>query len=361
MIRILLNMLNIDKNKKNEIALVFIILLSSANIFGNDLDRIINLNTKWKFAIGDYQKWASPTLNDDDWETISVPSEWENQGFPGYDGYAWYRTEFTLDAIYENDNIYLNLGYIDDVDEVYINGILVGFSGAFPPNYWTAYNAKRLYNIPREIIKFDKSNTIAVRVYDAQLGGGIVSGDIGIYVNQNIIAPELDLSGIWDFKIGDNLDWSKEQLDTDDWMNTMVPGFWRYIGYAEYDGFAWYRKKFYFNMDQYQNYVLVLGKIDDLDEVYINGTLVGSTGDLDSKHIEGTEYNKFRVYYLIDFNLKENENNVIAVRVYDGRKDGGIYEGPIGIMKRKTFQKYMEQKNTQHKRKNKSIWDVIFN
>ena len=134
MIRILLNMLIIDKNKKNEIVLVFIILLSSANIFGNDLDRIINLNTKWKFAIGDYQKWASPTLNDDDWETISVPSEWENQGFPGYDGYAWYRTEFTLDAIYENDNIYLNLGYIDDVDEVYINGILVGFSGSFPPN-----------------------------------------------------------------------------------------------------------------------------------------------------------------------------------------------------------------------------------
>ena len=88
MIRILFNMLNIDKNKKNEIVLVFIILLSSANIFGNDLDRIINLNTKWKFAIGDYQKWASPEFNDDDWEAISVPSEWENQGFPGYDGYA---------------------------------------------------------------------------------------------------------------------------------------------------------------------------------------------------------------------------------------------------------------------------------
>jgi len=353
-------MKNIFKNNHIEIILLFIIVLGNVNLFGNDLERIVKLNTRWKFSIGDFQKWASPIFNDKGWETIEVPSEWENQGFPGYDGYAWYRTDFTLDAIYDEDNIYLNLGYIDDVDEVYVNGNLVGFSGAFPPNYWTAYNAKRIYNVPREIINFDGKNVIAVRVYDAQLGGGIVSGDVGIYVNQNNIALEYDLSGIWDFKIGDNPDWSKKILNSDDWTNTMVPGFWRYMGYGEYDGFAWYRKKFYFNMDENQHYVLVLGKIDDLDEVYINGDLIGSTGDLSSKHIEGTEYRKLRVYYLTDFNLKENENNVIAVRVYDGRKDGGIYEGPIGIMKRNTLQKYLEQEKTRHK-KNKSFWNIFFN
>jgi len=354
-------MKSIIKNKKIEIVLVFITLFGCTNLLGNDLERIVNLNKKWKFAIGDYQKWSSPTFNDDDWETIKVPSEWENQGFQGYDGYAWYRTEFTVDAIYDKDNIYLNLGYIDDVDEVYINGTLIGFSGTFPPNYWTAYNAKRIYNVPRELINFDRNNLITVRVYDAQLAGGIVYGDIGIYVNQDNVDVEFDLTGIWDFKIGDDLDWAKKSLNTDDWTQTMVPGFWRYIGYGEYDGFAWYRKKFYFNMDQYQNYVLVLGKIDDLDEVYINGILVGSTGDLDNKHIEGTEYNQFRIYDLIGHNLKENENNVIAVRVYDGRKDGGIYEGPIGIMKQKTYQKFIKRRKTEYKKKNHSIWNLIFN
>ena len=354
-------MKNIYKNKYIQIALIFIVLCGTTKLFGNDLERIVNLNKNWKFAIGDYQKWASPKFNDDNWERISVPSEWENQGFQGYDGYAWYRTEFTLDAIYDEDNIYLNLGYIDDVDEVYVNGVLVGFSGTFPPNYWTAYNAKRIYNVPRELIKFDKKNIIAVRVYDAQLGGGIVSGDIGIYVNQNSIAVEFDLSGIWDFKIGDNSDWSRKDLNTHDWINTMVPGFWRHIGYSEYDGFAWYRKIFYFNLDENQHYVLVLGKIDDLDEVYLNGTLVGSTGDIQNKRIEGLEYRKLRVYYLTDFNLKENENNVIAVRVYDGRQDGGIYEGPIGIIKRKTFQKYIEQEKTRNKYENNSFWNIFFN
>jgi len=351
-------MKNITKNIG--IILAFIILLSSTNLFGNDLERIINLNTKWKFAIGDYKKWASPTLDDDDWETILVPSQWEDQGFYGYDGYAWYRNEFTFDAFYENENLYLNLGFIDDVDEVFVNGVLIGFSGTFPPNYLTAYNAERIYTIPKEIVKYDEPNIIAVRVYDSQLGGGIVSGDIGIYVNQSNLSPEVDLSGKWIFKLGDNIEWSKEEINTDDWMNIMVPGYWRYFGYADYDGFAWYRKEFNFDMDPYQDLVLVLGKIDDLDEVYINGTLVGSTGDLDNKFIEGNEYNKFRVYYLIDNNLKENETNVIAVRVYDGRQDGGIYEGTIGIMKRKTFQRFWEQKNNIIKREKKSIWNIFF-
>ena len=346
--------------KNIKIILALIVLCGSSNLFGSYFEKIVNLNKKWKFAIGDYQEWASPTFNDDDWESISVPSEWENQGFPGYDGYAWYRTEFTLDAIYDEDNIYLNLGYIDDVDEVYINGVLVGFSGTFPPNYWTAYNAKRIYNVPRELINFNNNNIIAIKVYDFHIGGGIVSGDVGIYVNQNKVALEYDLSGIWDFKIGDNPDWSKKDLTSDDWSNAMVPGFWRHMGYGKYDGFAWYRKKFYFNMDENQHYLLVLGKIDDLDEVYLNGTLVGSTGDLSSKHIDATEYRKLRVYYLTDFILKENENNVIAVRVYDGRQDGGIYEGPIGIMKRKIFQKYIEQEKTRRKYENNSFWNIFF-
>lgn len=354
-------MKNIYKSKKYQVFLILIILSGSSSTFGKDLERIVNLNKKWKFAIGDYQKWASPTFNDNDWESIYVPSEWENQGFQSYDGYAWYRTDFTVDAFYDRDNIYLNLGYIDDVDEVFINGVRVGFSGNFPPNYWTAYFANRIYNVPREIINFQGNNVIAVRVFDSQLAGGIVSGDIGIYVNQSSFDVEYDLAGIWDFKIGDNPDWSRKDLITEDWIKTMVPGFWRYIGYGEYDGFAWYRKKFYFNMDENQHYVLVLGKIDDLDEVYINGKLVGSTGDINSKFIEGSEYNKFRVYYLVDYVLKENENNVIAVRVYDGRQDGGIYEGPIGIMKKSTFQKFSERKDIENRRKNKSIWELIFN
>ncbi len=33
-------------------------------------------------------------FDDSKWDKITVPSSWENQGFRGYNGYAWYRVSF---------------------------------------------------------------------------------------------------------------------------------------------------------------------------------------------------------------------------------------------------------------------------
>src|SRR6187399_729509 len=56
--------------------------------------RLIDLSGKWKFSIGDKSAWSDPSFNDGSWENISVPSKWEDEGFNGYNGYAWYRTTF---------------------------------------------------------------------------------------------------------------------------------------------------------------------------------------------------------------------------------------------------------------------------
>lgn len=349
-------------NKKNIILKVLMLIMLSSNSFvsfAEELERIVNLNKEWKFAIGDNIKWSSPTFNDKEWETIPVPSNWEDNGFYGYDGFAWYRTEFEISPNNKEENLYLSLGYIDDVDEVYVNGILVGFTGVFPPNYLTAFNAKRIYHIPQNILKVNKKNTIAIRVYDSQLSGGIVSGDIGLYRNLSDVNPEIDLSGIWEFKIGDNLEWKRKSIDEKSWEKIIVPGFWRDIGYADYDGFAWYRKQFYFDRSAKEKYVLVVGKIDDIDEVFINGKLVGATGDMEDLVLQGTEYSQFRYYYLSEYIFKENENNSIAVRVYDGLKDGGIYEGPVGIMELQTFEKFWSTYKKKESIKINPFWDAF--
>ena len=90
------------------------------------LQRIESLTGNWKFSIGDNMNWSAYNFEDSDWESIRVPGNWENQGFHGYDGYAWYRNEFTVDVKYASSSLYLSLGYIDDVDEVYVNGKLIG-------------------------------------------------------------------------------------------------------------------------------------------------------------------------------------------------------------------------------------------
>ena len=103
----------------------------------NEWDKVIDLEGRWKFSIGDDSLWANPKYDDDGWEGVIAPSSWENEGYHGYNGYAWYRKHFNVRSKYKNQTLNLHLGTIDDVDEVYINGNLIGFSGSFPPHYET--------------------------------------------------------------------------------------------------------------------------------------------------------------------------------------------------------------------------------
>jgi len=89
-----------------------------------DLEKVIDLKGEWRFEIGDNQDFARPNFNDSKWEKMKVPSRWEDQGFPGYDGYAWYRISFKAPQKMQTHHLYLKLGRIDDVDRVYLNGVI---------------------------------------------------------------------------------------------------------------------------------------------------------------------------------------------------------------------------------------------
>jgi hypothetical protein len=337
-------------------------LLMCGFIYSQNLERLVNLKGDWKFSIGDDKNWAAPSYDDRSWETIQAPSAWENQGFHGYDGYAWYRKHFAFHYSVKGNNILLKLGRIDDVDEVYLNGHLIGLSGSFPPNYETAYYAWREYHIPEKYFFTDKENTIAVRVYDAELGGGIIEGDIGFYEDKDAMKLDLDLSGVWKFKTGDDENWKEEKLNEKDWEKIIVPGYWENQGHQDYDGFAWYRLSFKLEdklIDK--KFVLVLGKIDDIDEVYLNGKLIGSTGNMNRYPIRYNtkdEWLLFRGYFIPQDLLHSNKENVIAVRVYDGFKDGGIYKGPIGLIEQNKYTKFWREYKPPKQKK--SFWNWFF-
>jgi sialate O-acetylesterase len=315
-------------------------------IYANEqhLQLLQNLKGNWLFSIGISEDWISPKFNDTNWETIKVPSPWEDQGFNGYNGYAFYRKKFTISSNYRGRMLYLNMGYIDDVDEVYLNGYKIGSTGSFPPNYNTAYNAERIYYIPEQDINFDGSNLIAVKVYDSYNEGGIVSGEIGLYGGDPAISLDFNLQSAWKFQPGDDFRRKEPEYNDSGWSEIFVPAKWEDQGYRDYDGYAWYRKSFIFKTtNDNEKMVLLMGKIDDIDQVFLNGTMIGSTGEFPSR--EGSEvntsqeYNAFRGYYIPDGLLKKNQKNVIAVRVLDTGGAGGIYEGPVGII---TQTRYIE-------------------
>ncbi len=326
-----------------------------------DLRKIMSLSGYWKFSIGDDSRWSNPTYDDSGWDQITVPGQWENQGYNDYNGYAWYRKSFRIREIPSNTTIYMLLGRIDDVDIVYLNGREIGRSGKFPPDFKTAYDRDRRYIVPADLLKENEENVISVKVYDSYLSGGITDGPTGIYIDEDNELLDLNLSGRWKFHTGNDKTWKSAEFNDEDWKTINVPSVWENEGYEDYDGYAWYRLEFKIpqNFPAGELY-LSLGKIDDLDDVYLNGEYVGNVYDLKRSTFSrgsGWEYNARRIYKIKEGLLKRNGVNTIAVRVYDGQGLGGIYEGPIGIMSAENSRKY---KNKHHNEESGSFWEYMY-
>lgn len=128
----------------------------------------------WMFKTGDNSSWKSPTFQDTDWTFIRVPAAWEGQGYPDYDGVAWYRKHFVIPADWESAaGIIFDVGKIDDEDEVFFNGESIGAT--------SGWQTQRKYAIPKALVRFDQDNVIAVRVTDSGGGGGYWEGAAKLY------------------------------------------------------------------------------------------------------------------------------------------------------------------------------------
>ena len=129
---------------------------------------------EWKFNKGDDLRWKDPEWNDVSWQTVKLPSTWEEHSNYTEDNvFGWFRREVTIPAELQGKDVFINVGKIDDADETFFNGVKVGGLGQFPPQYVTAWDINRRYKVPHELIHYGGKNSIAVRVFDGIQGGGI--------------------------------------------------------------------------------------------------------------------------------------------------------------------------------------------
>jgi len=321
------------------------IFLNGNTLAQEKLKKVLDLGGPWSFTIGDDPKWSKPLLDDSDWEIIFTEDNWENQGFYGYDGYAWYRKSFDGKKLREHQgSLTLFLGYIDDIDQAFVNGHLIGQSGSFPPHYETAYQARRAYYLPEDVIDFDQMNTIAIRVFDNIYEGGMVNGDVGIYTNEDDKRLAVNFRGHWQFKLlpGINLKYdlgrilpsqvSDQYRNPDGWETVIVPNTWEQQGFGTYDGLAVYKRQFRVPSSLIgETLILTLGAIDDRDWVYINGQFIGSTDG----------YDKLRAYTITSDMLNPDQVNTLTIYVEDDWGLGGITDGPVGLIRQVDFTRFM--------------------
>lgn len=162
--------------------LIFFFLFSSIVGFSQNV-----LDNTWQFSLGDNMSWKEPDFNSASWKIIKSGRIWEEQGFADYNGFAWFRKTVFIPKGFQKEatkqhGMILNLGTIDDADQIYFNGKLLGETGKLPPNYIGAYDKIREWNIDPKIILWGNENLIAVRVFDETGGGGITGQDITLKI-----------------------------------------------------------------------------------------------------------------------------------------------------------------------------------
>ena len=141
-----------------------------------------------KYKSGDDLRWSAIQSDDSDWQILDVTREWTHQGVKNENAYGWYRMSLVLPSEMKKADplkkaLVIDLGFVDDSDETFLNGKMVGKTGGMPsdPNgYDSKYNIRRRYLVNPSLIRWDKENVIAVRVYNGGDPGGMFGGPVKV-------------------------------------------------------------------------------------------------------------------------------------------------------------------------------------
>ena len=136
--------------------------------------KVAKMPTQWKFRLDERlderrlnplldREYAAPGFDDSEWADIKIGQAWEAQGYAGYNGGAWYRTQIKVDAK-EGQPVHLAFGGVDQHATVYVNGHWIG-----EHNKWSR---PFILDISDQVMR-DGENTVALYVFDGEGMGGI--------------------------------------------------------------------------------------------------------------------------------------------------------------------------------------------
>ena len=97
--------------------------------------RIKNLKTWISKAIsidkGSKEKWEQNAGVQKEWNSMLLPSPWENEGLADQDGIVWFTKEFQVPSAMSGKDLTLHLGTLDDMDVTWFNGTKIGESDGY--------------------------------------------------------------------------------------------------------------------------------------------------------------------------------------------------------------------------------------
>lgn len=142
--------------------------------------------------------WDVSDFTPQNWTSMTLPGLWDDADRPlsAYDGIVWYHRTFEVPSAWQNQDLTLYLGAIDDQDITWVNGVEVGSM--------SQYNAPRVYTIPASAVQAGR-NVIAVRVLDTGGGGGFSGEPSEMRLEGPEGATSISLAGRWSYNASTSL------------------------------------------------------------------------------------------------------------------------------------------------------------
>ena len=136
---------------------------------------------------------ASKGLNDSLWNQMQLPTVWERTEMGDFDGAVWFRKRVEVPSSWRGKDLIVSLGPIDDMDETYVNGKIVG--SHLTEGMW---DTPRIYSLSARDVQ-DSVVEIAVRVIDYGGNGGIFGKPETMALKRADTALSIPLSGSWKY------------------------------------------------------------------------------------------------------------------------------------------------------------------
>jgi hypothetical protein len=105
----------------------------------------------WRIQEGDDLTWARPDFDDSKWTQTTSPAR--STGLDILRGFHWYRVTVELPEQLEGRELAIGMGGIDEVYEVYVEGVSVGRFGRWEPRPASPFDRDLTFAIPPGLIK----------------------------------------------------------------------------------------------------------------------------------------------------------------------------------------------------------------
>ena len=144
------------------------------------------------------------------WHLVTIPDAWRKMpsgDLKPIDGYSWYRCLIQVPESWKGAKLTLYSEAVDDARASYVNGVNVGATGTFPPQFRSGLGEKGKYDVDADLIEVGKLNAIGIRVYQDNPRPNF-SVAPPILMNESA-KQAIRMDGDWQYRPGDESAWAK--------------------------------------------------------------------------------------------------------------------------------------------------------